>query len=66
MSYTKSDGDIILHLSQEDYATLLLLLGHALHTWPGSDQEKVDFLNRLNAGNPDYTPYIAVKWEHEA
>lgn len=58
MSYSERDGQVILTMSREDYTLLLMLLG-ADFAWEviASRQRQLEFLNRLNEGNPDYTPY---------
>jgi len=63
MSYCEENGQVILTMSREDYDRMLMLLGHAT----GFNMRAVDppftlsaileFMNRLNQGNPNYTPY---------
>ena len=63
MSYREENGQVILTMSREDYERLLMLLGactvHAAHG--GKSMFTLDdilgLLNRLNDGNPNYTPY---------
>lgn len=61
MSYSEENGQVILTMSKEDFSRLIGMLGRA--TLPsvisGGPQfdEIVEFLNRLNQGNPNYTPY---------
>lgn len=66
MSYSECDGQVILTMSRDDYQKLLIELGGAmfLHVKDGDGgaDEAFRWLNRLNQGNPDYTPY-SVKAE---
>lgn len=60
MSYSEQDGQVVLTMSREDYEVLLMALGSytALHLARPWDLERVlAFVNRLNSGNPNYTPY---------
>jgi hypothetical protein len=58
MAYSEQNGQVVLTMSREDYQLVLMLLGagvageHIL-TWAKACQ----LLNRLNSGNPNYTPY---------
>ena len=63
MSYIEGDGDVILHLSHEDYKRLMYLLGVATAGCQNEQDWILDFLNRLNLGNPGYTPYKNPKAE---
>lgn len=58
MSYSEENGQVVLRMSREDYQTLLISLGY---TMGGSfwveRKHALEFLNRLNSGNPHYTPY---------
>jgi hypothetical protein len=62
MSYSESNGQVILTMSREDYQTLLMALGaaHSLHLM-GDTETMLAFVDRLNSGNPDYTPYQVEK-----
>jgi hypothetical protein len=69
LSYREENGQVILTMSREDYDELLIVFAAATHlslTGPlgnliyGSDQV-VALLNRLNSGNPNYTPYQMEK-----
>jgi len=62
MKYTEHGDTITLEMSRDDYEGLLLMLGFAagaasrkgeLHTY----WRWIDFVNRLNDGNPRFTPY---------
>lgn len=62
MSYREEDGQVILTMSREDYEQVLLLFGactvwaYQLRTFLTLEQV-LSLLNRLNEGNPNYTPY---------
>lgn len=58
MSYREENGQVIITMSREDYQRVLMLLG------AGAASEKIiswnkscALMNRLNEGNPNYTPY---------
>ena len=57
MSYNEKDGMVTLTMTIQDYEYLLLLLGRAA----GGDleylHEHLALVNRLNEGNPHFTPY---------
>jgi hypothetical protein len=63
MSYSEKDGQVILSMSGEDYQKLLIALGYytdGISCRAGKDSafiEMIELLNRLNSGNPNYTPY---------
>ena len=60
MSYSEQDGQVILTMSREDYDIVLMALGaFTALTWnKGKDDGRMFvLLNRLNSGNPNYTPY---------
>lgn len=65
MSYSEQNGQVVLTLSREDYNELLIVFAAATKlslTGPmgnliyGCDQI-ISLLNRINQGNPNYTPY---------
>jgi hypothetical protein len=60
MSYSEKDGEVVLTMSKVDYGRLMFRLGMSadISHWRVMDQE-FEFLNRLNSGNPNYTPYQA-------
>jgi hypothetical protein len=64
MSYREENGQVILSMSREDYDALLIRLGIAAG-WASDDPqlfwEHIKLLNRLNEGNPHYTPYYQVE-----
>jgi hypothetical protein len=58
MSYREENGQVVLTMSREDYQLVLMLLGagtsgERIVTW----NKALALLNRLNDGNPNYTPY---------
>jgi hypothetical protein len=69
VSYREEDGKVVLTMSREDYELVLMMLGTAAATtvadgilksvpllvYPTS--KSLALLNRLNSGNPNYTPY---------
>jgi hypothetical protein len=66
MKYTENSNTITLEMSFDDYRTLLVMLGTAVGTAQMTVQISgnallfwrwVDFTNRMNAGNPNFTPY---------
>jgi hypothetical protein len=56
MSYSERDGQVILTMSREDWQYLLFLLGEAASKTHLRNYV-TEFVNRLNSGNPNYTPY---------
>lgn len=66
MSYREQDGQVILTMSREDYEWLLIALGSAMAAgYSNQDwiQRMLGLTNRLNEGNPHYTPYHQVEAE---
>jgi hypothetical protein len=61
-----ADGNVVLTMTQDDWSNLLLTLGYATGAARrGNDvmyQSFLDLVNRLNVGNPRFTPY-AVETE---
>ena len=63
MSYSEENGLVVLRMSREDYERLLIFLGMAtgVSMQRGRPVTSVPqilaFVNRLNEGNPKYTPY---------
>jgi hypothetical protein len=58
VSYREENGQVILTMSIEDYQFVLMLLGagvagERILSW----KKACELLNRLNQGNPNYTPY---------
>ena len=64
MSYSEKDGQVILTMSREDYESLIFRLGmlagiaaKAGGLYGLSLKHELAFCDRLNSGNPNYTPY---------
>jgi len=60
MSYREQDGQVILTMSLDDYQWLLFALGAATaarYSHPDWKERMLGLMNRLNEGNPNYTPY---------
>ena len=58
MSYSEENGQVILTMSRDDYDRLLFRLAKAAASMgrQGLDAE-LQYSDRLNSGNPNYTPY---------
>jgi hypothetical protein len=69
MSYSEENGQVVLTMSREDYEQLIYRLGVAAGMVEVNGklsrrtvERHRSFMNRLNEGNPNYTPYeIAEK-----
>ncbi len=60
MSYREENGQVVLTMSRQDYEMILMALGSfTAMIWKngGEHVKVVSLLNRLNEGNPNYTPY---------
>lgn len=61
MSYREeSDGTVTLTLSRDDYELVLMALGIAIGCASRDGvpiQSWLELTNRINEGNPNYTPY---------
>lgn len=57
MSYSEENGQVVLRMSREDYEKLLLMLGAAFGRNIFEPYRMLEFVNRLNEGNPNYMPY---------
>jgi hypothetical protein len=61
MSYREENGQVVLTMSREDYQSLIYKLGvagaAALNHSPENFRRELEFMNRLNEGNPNYRPY---------
>jgi hypothetical protein len=62
MSYHEENGQVVLTMSREDYERLLMCLGSAagaasMGRGALSVNSVFGLLNRINKGNPHYTPY---------
>jgi hypothetical protein len=66
MSYHEENDQVILTMSRDDYDIILLTLGYALGAalqgqGPLGERVIVPLINRLNEGNPNFTPYHVKK-----
>jgi len=62
MSYREENGQVVLTMTREDYQEFLLAFGHWSRIQRGGDGKArrnrlLEILNRVNRGNPNYTPY---------
>ena len=63
MSFSKENGRVKIDISEEEYTSLLMVIGYAA----GSAANKSTFYmcikiaNVINEGNPRYTPYEIPK-----
>lgn len=60
MSYREENGQVVLTISRADYNTIIFALGHYAGdaVKEGLDlRSHLERLNRINEGNPHYTPY---------
>jgi hypothetical protein len=61
MSYSEQDGQVVLTMSKGDYGFLMFNLGACVAAQKihrGSILGRLqDMVDRLNSGNPNYTPY---------
>jgi hypothetical protein len=61
MSWSIYGSTVCLEMSLEDYNALMIVIGYGLGSAPHKDPEFFQsfarLLNRLNEGNPNYTPY---------
>lgn len=60
IGYREEDGVVVLRMTRDDYEGLLVALGFALGASGPASALRVQILglvNRLNAGNPNFTPY---------
>jgi hypothetical protein len=58
MTYSERDGQVVLRMSRYDYLFLRRVLSAYLADESGRAAKSTkQFLNRLNSGNPHYTPY---------
>lgn len=64
MAYREENGQVVLTMSREDYERVLMICGIAAGLSMGSGRnllftanEIAALVNRLNEGNPNYTPY---------
>ena len=62
MSYSEEGNEVVLRMSREDYELVLMALGGEtarayLERGTRDRHTVVSLLDRLNEGNPNYTPY---------
>ncbi len=62
MTYSEKDGTITIEMSRSDYDMLLVILGRGAGVASRDSHKKnlwqfMDFVNRLNNGNPHWIPY---------
>jgi hypothetical protein len=60
VSYSEQNGQVVLTMSKEDYAAIIFALGMSAGQSMKDGRDltgHLALLNRLNEGNPDYTPY---------
>lgn len=58
--YREENGAVVLTMTRADYEGLLFILGFAIGSMRKADvpaTNVVRLANRLNAGNPGFTPY---------
>jgi hypothetical protein len=61
MNYSEENGQVVLRMSREDYEMVLQSLGALMILRMdnrGEMERLFGVLNRLNEGNPNYTPPI--------
>jgi hypothetical protein len=61
MSYQEENGNVVLRMSKEDWHLTMYALDKAIGCVPNPARhlayKLIDLRNRLNQGNPNYTPY---------
>ena len=61
ITFTAQGNRVTLNMSKVDYMTLLMMLGYACGAVHKEDKghfwDFIQFTNRLNQGNPEFTPY---------
>ncbi len=57
MGYREENGLVVLTMTQDDFGLLLYSIGYAGGNSRGKWLEYFALANRLNAGNPNFTPY---------
>jgi len=61
MSYREENGQVVLTMSREDYELILIAIGAFTGLNLFQKGRLFAFMNRLNEGNPNYTPYQVEK-----
>jgi hypothetical protein len=57
LGYSCDGGAVTIRMTEADYTKLLLYAGVATRHAGGAREMLLAWLNRLNVGNPDWTPY---------
>lgn len=59
MSYREENGQVILTIDKLDWELFIIAMGAAITMIPDRNDRCwfLSFVNRLNSGNPNYTPY---------
>jgi hypothetical protein len=62
VSYREEDGKVVLTMSREDWTHVLITFSYAAGAMGSAGDENSRhhlflLLDRLNSGNPNYTPY---------
>lgn len=58
MAYREENDQVVLTMSRDDFQVVLMALGAwTATTWQKGNDHMFRLLNRLNEGNPHYTPY---------
>jgi len=59
VSYSEQDGQVVLRMSREDYEVIRAVVQNAADRCMLETNRNgyLILLNRLNEGNPNYTPY---------
>lgn len=59
------DGNVLLKMSEADYNFFLFMSGYYLgglsKEEKGAIFQAMGFINRVNKGNPDFSPYLVKK-----
>jgi len=61
MANTEKDSKVTLEMTLDDYGNLLVMIGVAIGAASRDDRPVfyhwIDFVNRMNTGNPRFRPY---------
>jgi len=57
VSYREENGQVVLTMNKEDFTSLMYFLGLGAALTHLPTRGVLELLNRLNQGNPHYTPY---------
>ena len=65
MKYTEKGDRVTLEMTRDDFGRLLQMMGAAVGTASRNDPDLaaawLEFVNRLNDGNPNFAPYEIPK-----